>query len=89
MASMKYFLFSIMYNKQIKLPLLEKMFVLLKTLCTSDNRHIRGTNFCKDGLHFIDNGERVLARYFIFSLNDFKIFYAVHLNIDHCFVRKQ
>ena len=71
------FLSGITVTMRITCPNLEKVHNQLVSLCQKleiayiDNRNIIGAHLYNDGLHLLDTGKQILAKNFIFNLNNF------------------
>lgn len=71
------FFSGIVITKRISCPSLEEIHEQLVSLCKKleivyiDNRNIFGIHLFKDGLHLLESGKQMLAKNFIFNLNNF------------------
>ena len=71
------FLSGITITKRISCQQLEEIHEQLVSLCEKiniiyiDNRNIFGVHLFKDGLHLLESGKQILAKSFIFNLNNF------------------
>ena len=71
------FLSGITITTRISCQQLEEIHEQLVSLCEKiniiyiDNRNIFGVHLFKDGLHLLESGKQILAKNFIFNLNNF------------------
>ena len=66
-----------MYTTRVSLSVLERVLILISNYCRenacfyTDNRNIREFCLCKDGLHLLESGKKILASIFTVNLNKF------------------
>ena len=68
----KIYVSGLVFTTRIDLPILERVHVLISNFCWDngfvyiDDRNIKGDCLCKDGLHLLDTGKKILEFNFIF-----------------------
>ena len=76
-----------MYTTRVSLSVLERVLILISNYCHenacfyTDNRNIREFCLCKDGLHLLESGKKILAS--IFTVNVNKFFRETHTHSIH------
>ena len=66
-----------MYTTRVSLSVLERVLILISNYCRenacfyTDNRNIREFCLCKDGLHLLESGKKILASIFTVNVNKF------------------
>ena len=67
----------LVYTTRVSLSVLERVLILISNYCRenacfyTDNRNIREFCLCKDGLHLLESGKKILASIFTVNLNKF------------------